>query len=670
MKYIVTRLRRLLPAGILFLAGSVEIRAQLTCPATLDPVADKVFCAGATSSPIAFSGAATSYTWTNNRPGIGLAATGTGTIAPFTVLNPTSIGLTADVTVTPKGVTTGGLEYAYIPNRDDNTVSVIDNSTLAVVGTIPVGAEPLGIAISPDAMRVYVSNAGSDNVSVIATASHSVVGTIAVGNAPFGLALSPDGSRLYVSNMDDHTVHVINTATLAPLDTIAVGLNPVGLAVSANGQKLYVCNDGSNSVSVINTASNTVQTTIGNIGGNPDAILLSPDGNRLYVSNLSFDEVTVIDVITNTIITRIGTGLMPFGMAVSPDGLRLYVANFNSADVTVINTVSLDIDTIIVMPALSSPCGVSISADGSRVYVTQQDNDNVAVISTATNAIVQNLAVGAAPVGLGSFLAVPPAQACSGQSRTFTIVANPLPRVAAPGNRAVCPDDAVSLSFVSNIANSSFAWTNTNTATGLAGTGAGDIGFIAMNNTAATQVSAISVAATANGCTGPAQQFNISVNWRPAQPVITQVGNTLRSSAPAGNHWFVDNTELPGITAQTITPPLEGIYTVQVSGATPCRSLWSAPVAFVVTAVNDPVLERGITVGPVPAGSLLQVRTHGGLGTLSARVFGADGSLLIGAHRFTSTANLNVGQLPAGVYYLEIRSERAGTRLVRAFQKL
>ena len=59
--------------------------------------------------------------------------------------------------------------------KSDNTVSVIKTANRAVVATIPVGNEPLGVAFTPDGTQAYVANIGSNTVSVIATATNTVV---------------------------------------------------------------------------------------------------------------------------------------------------------------------------------------------------------------------------------------------------------------------------------------------------------------------------------------------------------------------------------------------------------------------------------------------------------------------------------------------------------------
>src|SRR6266446_5621100 len=64
---------------------------------------------------------------------------------------------------------------AYVPNSA-NRVSVIDTKTNTVVGLpIPVGSEPIGIAVTPDGRFAYVGNFFGNSVSMINTATNTVV---------------------------------------------------------------------------------------------------------------------------------------------------------------------------------------------------------------------------------------------------------------------------------------------------------------------------------------------------------------------------------------------------------------------------------------------------------------------------------------------------------------
>ena len=70
--------------------------------ATVVQPADQVLCQQSTVTAIVFTSsvAGTTYSWVNNNPSIGLAASGTGNISAFTGLNQTALPNTASITVT------------------------------------------------------------------------------------------------------------------------------------------------------------------------------------------------------------------------------------------------------------------------------------------------------------------------------------------------------------------------------------------------------------------------------------------------------------------------------------------------------------------------------------------------------------------------------------------
>ncbi len=89
-------------------------------------------------------------------------------------------------------MTTDG-RRAYVANHKSDDVSVIDTATKAVVATVAVGTEPVGVAVSPNGAHAVVANAGagSTTVSVIDTTTNTVTADIAVEDRPFAVALTP-----------------------------------------------------------------------------------------------------------------------------------------------------------------------------------------------------------------------------------------------------------------------------------------------------------------------------------------------------------------------------------------------------------------------------------------------------------------------------------------------
>src|SRR5471030_1108809 len=60
-----------------------------------------------------------------------------------------------------------GTPIAYVANSVDNTVTPIDTATNTAGTPIPVGQDPLGIAVTPNGATVYVTNRLSSTVTPI-----------------------------------------------------------------------------------------------------------------------------------------------------------------------------------------------------------------------------------------------------------------------------------------------------------------------------------------------------------------------------------------------------------------------------------------------------------------------------------------------------------------------
>jgi len=394
---------------------TATVSASITQSPSVNAVSDQTLKNGDQTTAISFSGTGNTYSWTNDTPSIGLAASGAGAIAPFTAINTTASPVIATITVTPSSF---GL--AYIANYNSNNVSVINTETGQVAATIAVGSKPVGVAISPSQGTVYITNTGDNTVSVIDTRANLVSATINVGQGPFGIVISPDGSMVYVVNQVDNTVSVISTQTNTVVGKIKVGQAPAGITISPDGKTVYVANELSSTVSVISTSSNTVTTSIP-VAGYLNCVALSPDGSTLYVTVSSVNTVAVINTSTDQVTASITVGSEPYGVAVSNDGSSVYVVNKNSNTLSVINAASNTVSATINVG--SNPIGVSETPDNTRLYVTNQLSNTVSIINLETLAVISTVNVGTSPESIGGFISN--GTGCSGIPSTFTITVTP-----------------------------------------------------------------------------------------------------------------------------------------------------------------------------------------------------------------------------------------------------
>ncbi len=163
----------------------------------------------------------------------------------------------------PAGVAAAGVGLAFVAERDDDSVAVIDTHTLRVRARVKVGSHPFALLLDAPRERLYALNVQSNDVSVIDIRNPDqpqVVAMVPVGEGPYGAALAADGRLLYITNQLADSVSVIDADSLKPLRTLAGFGYPEGVA--AYGSKVYVVNWMDNALSVLDARSGRLLATV------------------------------------------------------------------------------------------------------------------------------------------------------------------------------------------------------------------------------------------------------------------------------------------------------------------------------------------------------------------------------------------------------------------------
>lgn len=347
--------------------------------------------------------------------GSGFDSNASGNSLDFDGLPATEVIASTPTSITailPEGAATGPISIFTETDlaASPRSFSLKANSPLPIVtSSIPVGANPEGVAFSPDGRKAYVANKAQGTVSLINTVNNMVIFTADVDSAvnlPVqGVAVNPDGTRVYVAS-GSKGVTVFDSALLKWLDLIPVAAgggtqpNPQGIAVSRDGQLLYVSdNQDGGAVSVINLPTGMVIGSF-SLGAftMPLGIAVDPNGHQVYLAFAGVDEVLIMDsLLTREIADPIPVGARPVGISVTPNGEKVYVTNELGDSVTVYETAAITTSTISVGVA---PTGIAISPDGSRVFVVNRGSGTVNTIDTITDVIVDTVTVSSNPIGI------------------------------------------------------------------------------------------------------------------------------------------------------------------------------------------------------------------------------------------------------------------------------
>jgi YVTN family beta-propeller protein len=191
----------------------------------------------------------------------------------------------------PDGVFVAG-DHGYIANYGNDTVTVFDPATLAVIRTLyGVGHEPALFAGDPAGGDVFLSAHGSNQV--VALRDGQVIGQWDGITAPYGITYDPASRRLYVANRGlAHTVTVIDVYLDQIVGMIAVGREPYVLLVNPDSGHLFVaCDD---EVKVYDTLDWSLITSIPAPPGATEGIAFEARLSKAFVASAASDALTAI----------------------------------------------------------------------------------------------------------------------------------------------------------------------------------------------------------------------------------------------------------------------------------------------------------------------------------------------------------------------------------------
>ena len=313
------------------------------------------------------------------------------------------------------------------------------------------------------------------------------------------------------------------------------------------------------------------------------------------------------------------------------DTLNVIVSDgtcFNASSTVVVTvnpipTVVVPLDTILCDAATTTTTNFTSSPIGAT-FTWTNDNTAIGLAANGTGNIASFTATNTttAPI-LATITVTPTANSCVGTSSTYMITVNPTPTIVVPVNDTVCDGASVSATnYTSTTLGATFAWTNDNTAIGLAANGTGDIAsFTATNTTTAPIVATITVTPTANSCIGTPSTYSIIVNPTPTVVVpandtvcdaaLTTTTNFTSPTVGATYSWTNDNTSI-GLAANgtgdivsftatnTTTAPIVANITVTPSantcvGTSSTYSITVNPTITVVVPANEIVCDAATT---------------------------------------------------------------------------
>jgi YVTN family beta-propeller protein len=341
---------------------------------------------------------------------------------PKTVIGATLIFLSLCVTGKSFAQETSK-EFLLILAKRDQTLAIVDPSTLKAIKRVPVGKDPHEVIASTDGKTAYVSNYGGgayNTLAVVDLTAQKALPSIDLGplRGPHGLTFV-DGKTWFTAE-GAKVIGRYDPATSKVDWVLGTGQNRTHMIyVASDLQRIITTNVSSATVSIIDkitinppppppgaspggpmgTPRTDWDETVVPVGKGGEGFDVSPNEKELWVANAQDGTISIIDIdakkVTKTLAANVqGANRLKF----TPDGKLVFISSLRGPDVTVIDAATRK--EIKRIPVGHGAAGILMQPDGSRAYVACSPDNYVAVIDLTSLLVLGRINAGIEPDGL------------------------------------------------------------------------------------------------------------------------------------------------------------------------------------------------------------------------------------------------------------------------------
>jgi YVTN family beta-propeller protein len=290
-------------------------------------------------------------------------------------------------------------------NKGDQTLAIVDATTLQVLGRAASGPDPHEVVGSADGTLAYITNYTAGNgfansLSVVDLTTRKALPPIDLGSMsrPHGLALA--GGRIYFTAEGSRSIGRYDPSSRKVDWTLSTGQDGTHMIIAASDlRRLFTSNLGSASVCIIDATGGDWRVTVVPVGRGAEGFDLSPDGKELWVANAQDGTVSIIDAAARQVALTVN---VPFRRAnrlkFTPDGTRVLISDLGAPELFVLDAASHAIVKRVDLGG--GAAGIQMAPDGSRAFVSVGSRNSVAVVDLKTLAVTSRIETGPGPDGL------------------------------------------------------------------------------------------------------------------------------------------------------------------------------------------------------------------------------------------------------------------------------
>jgi YVTN family beta-propeller protein len=293
-------------------------------------------------------------------------------------------------------------QLVYVPNSESDTVDVIDQHTMKIVGHFAVGGLPQHVTPSWDLRTLYVDNDHGNSLTPIDPNTGLPRGPAIPVTDPYNLYFTPSGRYAIVvaeamSRLDFRDPKTMNLVTSLPVPCRGID----HMDFTADGTLALASCEFSGEMVVIDVVHQRVvqRIPIPRPSARPQDVKLSPDGSVFYVADMDNAGAWEIDAHSFAVLGLLPTGSGAHGLYPSRDAKHLYVTNRGAGTISVVDFATRAVVATWSIPGGSPDMG-GVSADGRVLWLSGRYNAEVYAISTSDGQLLARIPVGRGPHGL------------------------------------------------------------------------------------------------------------------------------------------------------------------------------------------------------------------------------------------------------------------------------
>jgi DNA-binding beta-propeller fold protein YncE len=292
-------------------------------------------------------------------------------------------------------------------NSGEATLSLIDETSRQVVGTVPTGKEPHHLMPTPDGSSLIVANSVSNNLMFVDPKTGKTQRWLENIEDPYQIGFSPDRKWLVTTGLrlDRLDIYRYDGKDISIAKRLPLATMPSHIAFTNDSQTAFISLQVSGEIAAIDLATQTVKWKM-KVGKVPAGLWMTPGDKYVLVGMTGADYVAVVDWRNQKIVKTIKTGNGAHNFRSLADGKHVAVSNRVASTISII-----DEDTLTnvgdITGLMSGPDDMELSADKRYLWVTFRFAKHIGIIDMTNRKLIQTIAVGRSPHGIYFFNRAP-----------------------------------------------------------------------------------------------------------------------------------------------------------------------------------------------------------------------------------------------------------------------